>query len=305
MLNCLRSKKAPEILQRATNGYFYPVVDTRFLLDSPKNLRKAGKFQKVPTIAGFVSDEGSFLLNSSLQEYNENVFRSNIKSNIIDNIVHSADRKPLIVDAVMFQYTYWPENNHNSSKIRQSLIDVFTDYFVVAPTHASLAFQSQFAPTWLYEFRHRSRHSPKQDWEGVAHGDITAYVFGVPLLNLSSPHPYTEADRNISDFMVTVYTNFVKLGNTTPEKVNGVEWKNFKPDDQVYLRIEVNPQMAKNFKPVKVAFWNDYMPELCKSVMNCGQQPDIKVTKSAGYINKLNSYESLLIIFILYVGAFT
>ncbi|KAJ7354759.1 hypothetical protein OS493_030536 [Desmophyllum pertusum] len=196
MLDCLRNKTALQILNTTayqSQSSFFPVVDQHFLQDSPINLRKAGKFQKLPTIAGFVSDE---------------------------------------VDAVEFQYTRWPGDDNNPSNIRRSIIDAFTDYFVVAPTYASLAFQSQHSPTWLYEFRHRSDHSLKQGWEGVAHGDITAYVFGVPLLNASSPHPYTAADRNISDFMVTVYTNFVKFGNTTPEPVYGITWSNFQPNDQ-------------------------------------------------------------------------
>lgn len=306
MLQCLRSKNERDILKSATNGYFYPVVDKRFLLDSPLNLRKAGKFQKLPAIAGFVSHEGSFLLGSALEEYDKTLFRKKIEAHIINSIVHSADaeRKPLLVDAVEFQYTHWPGNNNNASKIRQSLIDAFTDYYVVAPTHASLAFQSRYSKTWLYEFRHRSEHSPKENWRGVAHGDITAYVFGVPLLNLSSPHPYTEEDRNISDFMVTVYTNFVKFGLTTPQPVYGVDWGNFKPTDQAYLRIEANPHMRRNFKPLKIAFWNDYLPGLSKSAMAC-QGPEVRGTKSAGNKNKFYAWDLLFIIFILNVWDLT
>lgn len=304
MLQCLRSKKALEILESGTNGFFYPVVDGRFLLDSPINLRKAGKFQKLPIIAGFVSHEGSFLLGRSAREYDKTLFRSNIEMHIINSISHSAERKPLLVDAVLFQYTHWPGNSNNASKIRQSLIDALTDYFVVAPTHASLAFQSRYSSTWLYEFRHRSQHSPKQDWEGVAHGDITAYAFGVPLLNLSLPHPYTDEDRNISDFMVTVYTNFVKTGVTTSKPVYGVNWKEFQPNDQAYLRIEANPHMAKDFEPLKVAFWNDYLPELSKSAVNC-QGPEVRGTESSGQVTQLYSYGLLLAMFLLNIWATT
>lgn len=287
MLKCLRSRKAQEILQFAGGGFFYPVIDKRFLLDSPINLRKAGKFQKVPTMAGFVSDEGSFLLGSSSQKFDRSSFRRNIEMYIVNSISHSAKRQPLLVDAVLFQYSHWPETNNNSTKIRKSLIDAFTDYFIVAPTHASLTFQSQNSPTWLYEFRHRSKHSPKRAWEGVAHGDITSYVFGVPLLNRSVPHLYTEEDRNISDFMVSAYINFVKDGVPSPEHAFGIEWKNFDPRNQAYLRIEAIPHMAKNFQPQKVAFWNDYFPKLYKSVMRC-EGHDVSSTKSFGRVNKFS-----------------
>ena len=302
MLECLRSKSALQILTAASsNLIFYPVVDKHFLPDSPINLRKAGKFQKVPTIAGFVSNEGSFLLlGNSASKYNKTIFRGLIEEHMINSMGHTADRKPLLVDAVEFQYTRWPRVN-NSTKIRQSIIDALTDYYVIAPTYASLMFQSQYSPTWLYEFRHRSVHSPKQDWEGVAHGDITAYVFGVPLLNASWPHPYSAADKNISDFMVTVYTNFVKFGDTTPEPVDGMKWRNFKPNDQAYLRIEATPRMSKDFKAIKVAFWNDYLPDLSNSLtekLKC-QGPDVRGTKSGGHINKISRWHLALALFIV------
>lgn len=300
MLECLRSKSALQILT-ATSGnlIFYPVVDKHFLPDSPINLRKSGKFQKVPSLAGFVSNEGSFLLlGNSISKYNKTIFRGLIEEHMINSMGHTADRKPLLVDAVEFQYTRWPRKN-NSTKIRQSIIDALTDYYVIAPTYASLMFQSQYSPTWLYEFRHRSVHSPKQDWEGVAHGDITAYVFGLPLLDATSPHPYTAADRNISDFMVTVYTNFVKFGDTTPEPVDGIKWSNFQPNDQAYLRIEATPQMSKDFKAIKVAFWNDYLPDLSNSLtekLKC-HGPDVQGTKSGGHMNKISRWPIALALF--------
>lgn len=302
MIECLRSKTALQILAAtSSNSIFYPVVDKHFLPDSPINLRKAGKFQRVPIIAGFVSNEGSFLLlGNSVSKYNKTIFRRLIEEHMINSMGHTADRAPLLVDAVEFQYTRWPREN-NSTKIRQSIIDALTDYYVVAPTYASLMFQSQYSPTWLYEFRHRSVHSPKQDWEGVGHGDITAYVFGVPLLEGTSPHPYTATDRNISDFMVTVYTNFVKFGDTTPEPVDGIKWRNFQPNDQEYLRIETTPQMSKDFKALKVAFWNNYLPDLSNSLtekLKC-QGPDVRGTKSGGNVNKISRCFVVLALFIV------
>ncbi|XP_022787319.1 cholinesterase 1-like [Stylophora pistillata] len=301
MLACLRSKSAQDILKKAHKFlFYYPVVDKHFLEDSPINLRRAGKFQKVPTIAGFVSDEGSFLLDKSLSKYDKKIFRESIEAQIIVGLGPSQDHKPLIVDAVEFQYTHWPGQN-NSSKIRQSIIDALTDYFVVAPTYASLLFQSQESHTWLYEFRHRSDHSLKEGWEGVAHGDITAYVFGVPLMNGSSPHPYTEVDRNISDFMVTVYTNFVKFGNTTPQPVHGIKWNNFLPNDQKYLRIEANCEMSKDFKPLKVAFWNDYLPLLSNSLkekLSKCSGSDVNATRSHScYLHKVSRWKLSLTLF--------
>lgn len=61
----------------------------------------------------------------------------------------------------------------------------------------------------------------------MVYGDIIFYVFGVFFLNCSVLYLYMEEDRNISDFMVFVYINFVKDGVLLLEYVFGIEWKNF------------------------------------------------------------------------------
>ena len=38
--------------------------------------------------------------------------------------------------------------------------------------------------------------------------------------------------------------------------------------------------MTKNFQRLRVAFWNEYFPQLCKSVMSC-EGHDIAATKSS------------------------
>ena len=267
MIECLRQKDAGEIVKFASSGIFYPVVDENFLIDSPINLRKMGKFKKVPLIAGFVSNEGSFLLDNSVKQYNQAMMRREI-NDIVSRLKYTTDPN-LLADAMEFQYTPWPDQT-DSSKIRKAIIDLFTDYFVVAPTHASLLFQSNYSSTWLYEFRHRSVFSDKEGWQGVAHGDITAYVFGVPLLNASLPHPYTAVDRNVSDMLVTLYTNFVKFGRVMPYPLfYSIEWRKFTRSDRAYLVIQQNPEMAKNYHPSRIAFWNDYLPKMSSFLFHC------------------------------------
>ena len=55
---------------------------------------------------------------------------------------------------------------------------------------------------------------------GVAHGDELPYVFGYPFINdtyinLTGIYPrqeYDFADRNISEYMITMITNFTARG---------------------------------------------------------------------------------------------
>lgn len=52
-------------------------------------------------------------------------------------------------------------------------------------------------------------------------------MFGVLLLEGMLLYFYIVIDRNISDFMVIVYINFVKFGDIIFEFVDGIKWRNF------------------------------------------------------------------------------
>ena len=72
MVDCIRGKQAVEVqsavekvvFSSSDKILFAPVVDKKFLHDTPKNLRSEGKFTKVPLMICFTSQEGSNLLGS-------------------------------------------------------------------------------------------------------------------------------------------------------------------------------------------------------------------------------------------------
>ena len=74
MVACIRTKQGTDIQKAAdamaANFRFLdhmqwaPVVDKKFLLDTPRNLRKRGDFRKVPLIISFNSHEGSHVLGA-------------------------------------------------------------------------------------------------------------------------------------------------------------------------------------------------------------------------------------------------
>ena len=72
MVSCIREKEAADI-QKASesiqlgvtdNVRWAPVVDQKFLLDSPRNLRKNKEFEKVPLMISFTSQEGGTFLGT-------------------------------------------------------------------------------------------------------------------------------------------------------------------------------------------------------------------------------------------------
>ena len=80
IVDCLRSKPAKQLTQIAglvllknfeVAGQiaWSPVVDKRFLPDTPKEMREKGEFHAVPYLAGFTSHEGSNFLNETVRVY--------------------------------------------------------------------------------------------------------------------------------------------------------------------------------------------------------------------------------------------
>ncbi|KAJ7384152.1 hypothetical protein OS493_023480 [Desmophyllum pertusum] len=142
------------------------------------------------------------------------------------------------------------------------MADEVGDFTMTAPTHADLVLHSKNAPAYMYEFAHLSSLNPSPWWKGAAHKDDTPYEFGFPLMNVTVLQQYNAADRNISDMLITLFTNFAKYGNPTPQPVSGVSWEGFNSSHMAYFRIQSQPEMAVNYRPTKMAFWNEHYEKM-------------------------------------------
>jgi carboxylesterase type B len=263
MLQCLRLFPSSTISKNAPNLPITPFVDNHFLPDEPKRLRKEGKFHKLPLMSGFVSQEGSFMLqNIKLERLNSSRFRDYLDGFLQREYKREKDQARIAFNALQFQYTPWADVN-DSHRIRKKLVDMLTDYFIVAPTHAVLTMHSsQGAPTYMFEFSHRSKFHPKPKWMGVVHEDTSPYKFGLPLLNSPTKRKFDDDDKNVSDLMVTLFLNFAKFGDPTPTPVHGARWDPFNSSTKAYLKINKNPVMKNKYHPLRMAFWNSYFPTL-------------------------------------------
>ena len=280
MVACLRTKDAHEIVVKygweSTGPLPGPVIDNYFIYDTPENLRRSGQFHPVPLIGGFNSNEGSH--NTPPQyhpptEITPVVFRDSIKDFVENKTSH--DNKitaGLIEDAVEFQYTPW-NKTPDSPTLLQKIVDMQSDYYVAAPTVEVLGIHSEKAPTYMYEFGHKSELNTAEDWRGVQHGDNTPYDFGAPFLNISSLN-FTKEDQNVSSLIMSLYANFAKYGVPTPSSVHGVTWGEFNKTHRSYLLIQGIPKMQANFKPQRMAFWNSYYPQLLNFSKNIARPPN-------------------------------
>jgi len=261
MIECLRSVDAFKFPVKEVNVW-RPIVDNNFLPDTPRNLRKAGRFHYVPYMAGFTSREGSYFFPQLLDDVTSENFRSYTET-VFYNIGNKYGQMleenlpKALLDAITLLYTPW-SNREDDIKTKVGLADAVGDFTMTAPTHTDLILHSKHAPVFMYEFAHRSNLNPRPLWKGVAHKDDTPYEFGFPLMNLTVLQQYNDADRNVSDMFITLFTNFAKYGNPTPQPVLGVTWERFNSSHKAYISIQRQPEMAVNYRPTRMAFWNEY-----------------------------------------------
>ena len=200
----------------------------------------------------------------------------------------------LVADALQFMYTPWPDNSDKFA-LRSQLVDLIGDQIFFAPSHEVADIHSKYDSVYMYEFAHRPKNaSVFPEWMGVVHGENVVFPFGIP-----SWFPrYEAADKNVSQFVMATYANFVKTGDPTPQPVSGVTWERYNSTHRAYLRVETKPKMVAAFAPRRMAFWNDYNPKLQQ--VEFDTKKEVVSGGSAGVAMGMLRYIALVIVFVLF-----
>lgn len=64
----------------------------------------------------------------------------------------------------------------------------------------------------MYRFLHRTSTNPFASWTGVMHGYEIEFVFGLPFTEPNPSMRYTDAERKMSLYMMTIWANFARTG---------------------------------------------------------------------------------------------
>ena len=115
------------------------------------------------------------------------------------------------------------------------------------------------AKTFVYQFDYRPSYKDNPEWQGVTHMDERGMVLGLP----NGPNQYTypvtsEDDRTVADMMTTMWSNFAKYGDPTPQALSGgVKWPEFghKSSDQNLLLIRPVPEVRRFDRDEPVVLW--------------------------------------------------
>jgi para-nitrobenzyl esterase len=203
------------------SGAAWPIIDGVVIPDDQHKLYAAGRYNDVPILVGYNSDEGlSFSREKTSEEYRENVrkrFGPHADKLLAAYPVGDAGvpktARDLMRDAAFGWHTWaWARLQARTGKSK-----VFYYYFDQHPERAA--------------------GSPQAD-HGMPHGVDVPYVFAT--LDRNDPK-LTPGDRAISETVSTYWTNFAKHGD--PNGPGVPQWPRFTESDRqvMYLKNEARP----------------------------------------------------------------
>ena len=211
----LRKMEADKLPMGMGMGGGWPITDGYVIPDDQHKLYEAGKYNDVPVLIGYNSDEGaSFSREKTPEEYYAGVKARYGK--FADDLIKA-----------------YPAAENSVPKTAR---DLARDAAFGWQTWSWARLQSQTGKSkvYLYYFDQHPdypKDSPRYGY-GSPHGQEVGYVF----MNLDASNPQTtKSDLEISEAMGTYWTNFAKYGNPNGQGV--LAWPPFsdKTPDVMYL----------------------------------------------------------------------
>lgn len=282
LLACLRTKTADELIKtdRSFQVYNYcpmipfrPVVEPEhpgaFLTEDPALSSKHGRLSDIPWMTGVTSDEGALVApglyerkNGELIKKLSNNFEEIAPITLLFGETCPSDQKKQIASEVR-EFYFGKEPIDNSS--RSKVVDMYSDaWFTLAAKRSVLDYlEKQSSPVYYYNLAYRGSASfsiifgdAKNDY-GVSHADELQYLFPVGE-QLFKDIPLSEKDRRMIDIITSLWVNFAKSGNPTPEVSEQIpiKWKPVRTQSLEYLHIGQDQlKMAENLNADRMNFW--------------------------------------------------
>ncbi|CAH1772614.1 unnamed protein product, partial [Owenia fusiformis] len=273
---------------------FVPVVDglygipekDAFLHDTPPNLREKNEFAKVNIMSGLTTEDGSLYVPAVIPDiwdfpdgYSRTEFLERLKNMSYEFSDPSISE--VIYQAMSFEYSTYPHVDDAKGN-RDRLVELFTDVGFTHGIDLQLLNHNQFNSTYEYVIGMVTSNVTGAEgiddlhWIGNPHSGDLPYVWGWPMLQdnqavmdqtgqsslLAGVVGWNEQDKNVSDFVMTLWTNFAKHGNPTPTPVNNVTWKQFTPAERNFLYIDRpgEHEPRKDYRVHQLAFWQRFVP---------------------------------------------
>ncbi|XP_041984349.1 acetylcholinesterase-like [Aricia agestis] len=226
----------------------------RFLPDSPYNLLMRGDFNKVPILMGYNNAEGFYFTG---RENATTIPKITFVDSLPRDLRFPTQEEKLAVGKRLKEL-YLGDRNITKDTIPE-LAKYEGDSGIVYPVVSTIDYLKKATgyPVYAYKFCRGGWRNlmkivvGKFTYPGAVHADELFYMFKFRLPFLS----FVEVD--VTDKVSTLWTNFAKYGNPTPEttKLLPVKWEPLDKRDEV-LHIDKELKMAPLWDDEAILYWH-------------------------------------------------
>ncbi|XP_074051431.1 liver carboxylesterase 1-like [Macrotis lagotis] len=264
MVHCIWQKTEEEILNTTLEmelfsldffgdptkkiAFITAILDGVFSPKKPKELLAKKQFNHMPYIVGINNNEFSWLL-PTLMQYPPIEDRMDQEKAML--LVWKSYPLLLISENILPLITEEYLGITNDTVKKKSLfMETMGDFF----TGISIVMVARFhmgAPTYMYEFLHRSSFWGNMKPESVKadHGDDIFPVLGAPFLKEGA----SEEEKQLSRTMMKYWANFARNGDPNGEGL--LKWPAYDQNKQ-HLEFDINLAIGKKLKEKKLEFWS-------------------------------------------------
>lgn len=292
LLECLRNVDAKLLVENAPDQEWGPIVDeglsnqtAPFISEDPELLIEHGHLRKVPIMTGFTNQEEVYNLMADqmvehgitldMFELMINEIITNDFSRLENNETMCAGNNQIAMEAVNFLYKPYPLTE-DKLMLRNFFLNFLNDRKYLAPTIGLAAHMSRQADTFVYRFdlKPRTMIDLPEDL-GVPHGFEQIFLWGLPYWGTHTNMTWDNADKRVSDIIMTLWANFVKYTNPTQLGVY-LKWDNFTHNNPSILIIDRSFNMSDfhSLNHHAIKFWNEYYPSVMGFASQCCNATD-------------------------------
>ncbi|XP_025109773.1 acetylcholinesterase-like [Pomacea canaliculata] len=244
LVSCLKDQPLDTLMAaaaavRASGNFFGPVVETQFgvLPKPPEQLIQEGSGADIVSIRGTNRDEMAmeFKLRANPQ-YNLQTAETEVMSSAATNFPRGPQEAGRALFKEYVQTIENPTSQQLATGVSQLQSDLAFNYPTIHETRLVVSNQSA-ARQYVYQF---SFLSPSSTMSEVPHAAEIPFVFGEPFGGQSK---WTDADRRVSNDVMTMWTNLAKYGDPTPQGVSNITWGAYYEATQFYLRFQETPSL--------------------------------------------------------------
>ncbi|KAG8193034.1 hypothetical protein JTE90_028150 [Oedothorax gibbosus] len=278
---------------------FAPVADGEILPKHPTTmLQEEGTLPQVMVMVGVTRDEFEVWMTKSYQDkdpssipFTKDLLRKHLL-HLVRKDYMSGIAADVLLHAVYTEYVYRQGTTSHHKKTRQqqqmmsngtltyyensssilpdirTLGKIISDIDLKAPSVKLVDLLSlhRAVTVYMYEFDYASSDDViGNKFVGSYHESELYYLFGFPHMNLSNALRNPQ-DKEVSNIMIQLWTDFAKHGNPTPKRsdarnmVKNFTWRPYTEDEDCFATLGLQPFVARSYEAERMTFWNHFVP---------------------------------------------